>query len=140
MSAITGPKDANLVKTFALPNGAAATVSVGIELPQSANGQFSLDHEFQIDLPALGVTPLPNARTQIVSVETATDLAFTSPVVVYPEVVRQTGAGGAGDAAKSARFRIPSNVLKYVRVKVTGSATGDASGSNATLTTYVGTH
>jgi len=48
-------------------------------------------------------------------------------------VLVQTGAGGAGAAAATARFAIPSDCERYVRVTATNSGTGDASGASMTV-------
>lgn len=131
---LSGPQDAALKKTFALPNGAAAAQSAAIELPQTSTGQFVADHECLLSVPALNATQLPNSKTMIYSVETAIDSAFTSPIVVYAEIARHTGGGGVGDATVIAkRFRLPSDVKQFVRVKATGSASGDATTATATV-------
>ena len=130
---LSAPQDASLTDAFALPNGAASTQSDGLLLPQTSRGQFVADHECLLTVPALNTTQLPDGRTVIYKVETATDSAFTSPVVVIPEIARHTGAGGVGDATVIARFRLPSDVLNYVRVKATGSASGNSSAVSATI-------
>ncbi len=128
--------DASLKDSFALPNGAAATQSDGIELPQGANGHFVAGHECLIEAPAMATGVMGDGKTMIYSVETDSDPEFGSPTVIIPEIMRQTGAGGAGCAAKSQRFRLPANVERYVRVKATGSTTGNASSASATFTIF----
>ena len=44
-----------------------------------------------------------------------------------------TGAGGAGCAAATYRMKPPTNVKRYVGLKATGSASGDATTASATL-------
>ncbi len=127
-----GVKDASLSVTKALPNGAATTASDGIDLGHGANGDFLADCELLIEAPALGVTPMPNAKTMTYDVYHDTDAAFGSEVKLGTAVLVQTGAGGVGCAAATARFRFPSNVNRHVRVKATGSAVGDASASSFT--------
>jgi hypothetical protein len=130
---VFGRRDASLNLTKALPNGAAATASDGIDTQASANAHQLADLEFVVNAPALGATPLPDAKTMIYSVEMDHDSAFGSATVLIPELMRQTGAGGGGAAAKEARFRLPSNAERYIRVKATGSASGDASASSFTV-------
>lgn len=130
-------RDAALIQTKALPNGAAATVIDGFDLGHGSKGDFLAQAELLIEAPALGATPLPNAKTMTFSVEHDTDSAFGTPVVLADKVIVQTGAGGVGDVAKSARFRLPTDVKPNVRVKATGSGAGDASGSSFTVSLIV---
>lgn len=123
-------RDAQLIQTKALPNGAANTATDGFDLGHGPKGDFLADCELLIEAPALGVTPLPNAKTMIYSVEHADASNFSDVVQLADRIIVQTGADGAGDVAKSARFRLPSNVKRFVRVKATGSASGDASTAN----------
>lgn len=138
MTAAKYPKDAGLVQTITLPNGAAATTNTGFELPQNANGSFTVEHELLLEAPLMATGIMGDSKTMIYSVETDDNSSFSSATVIIPEIMRQTGASGAGVAAKSTRFRLPSNVEKYVRVKATGSTTGDASSKSATVTLFVG--
>jgi hypothetical protein len=126
-------KDAKLIQTKALPNGAANTSIDGFDLKLGPKGDFLSDCELLIEAPVLGVTPLPNSKTMIYSVEHSDTADFASPVLMADRVIVQTGAGGEGDVAKSARFRLPSNVKRFVRVKATGSASGDASTASFTV-------
>lgn len=126
-------RDAALIQTKALPNGAAATAIDGFDLGHGSKGDFLAQCELLIEAPALGATPLPNAKTMTFSVEHDTDPAFGTAVVLADKVIVQTGAGGVGDGAETARFRLPTNVNRYVRVKATGSGAGDASASSFTV-------
>lgn len=125
-------KDAALSVTKALPNGAATTSSDGLDLGIGANGDFLTDCELLIESPALAVGPMADAKTMKFSVYHDTASGFGTEVLLAADVLVQTGAGGVGVAAKSARFRLPSSVSRYIRVKATGSASGDASGSSFT--------
>ena len=58
---------------------------------------------------------------------------FNSPTDLYPDVLTQTGAGGAGAAAATKRLALPSNVETFIRLKIVKSSAGDASGLNAEL-------
>ena len=57
----------------------------------------------------------------------------TNPVTYITSAIVQTGAGGAGAAGQTFRFRLPSTAKRYVGFKATNSAAGNASGANATL-------
>lgn len=127
-----GVRDAALEVTKALPNGAATTASDGIDLGHGPKGDFLVNCELAIEAPALGATPMPNAKTMTYDVFHDTDAAFGTEVKLGTAVLVQTGAGGVGCAAATARFRLPVDVNRYVRVKATGSGAGDASGSSFT--------
>jgi hypothetical protein len=125
--------DAQLKVTKALPNGAASTTTDAINLVTSTNGDFIANAELLISAPALGATPLPDAKTMKYSVVHSVNSDLSSPATLAADVLIQTGAGGVGAAAATARFRLPSDVRQYVGVKATGSASGDASGSSMTV-------
>ncbi|CAN5409311.1 hypothetical protein BH11PLA2_BH11PLA2_34560 [soil metagenome] len=126
-------RDAALKTTDALPNGAATAYSTPIDLSKGAFGDFVALVEFLLTCPALNVTQQPDAKTLTYAIETAIDLAFTSPIALYPGVVVQTGAGGVGCLAATFRFRAPATVSRYVRVKAVGSATGNSSTASMNL-------
>lgn len=123
-------KDAKLKKNKALPNGAAATTTDAIDLGHGSGGELVADVEFVINAPALGATPLPDGKTMIYAVVESDNADLSSPTVVYDRVLVQTGAGGAGAVAASKRFRLPTTVKRYIGVRATGSAAGDASASS----------
>jgi hypothetical protein len=125
--------DANLKNTRALPNGAATVYSSGIETGNSSRGDFLADCELLLTVPALATGVLGDAATVKYSLQHDDDPAFGSPVALEDDIITQTGAGGAGAAGTSKRFRLPTNVKKNIRLKVVKSASGDASGSSATL-------
>lgn len=126
--------DKALTLTKALPNGAAATATDGIDLEQGTRGRLLADMEFLLEAPAMNTTQMPNAKTMTYSIEMDDNSGFSSATVINAGLLVQTGAGGAGCAAASQRFRLPSNCERYVRVKATGSGAGDASGVSMTLT------
>lgn len=127
-----GIKDTLLKVTKALPNGAASTTSDGIDLGHGTRGDFVAPCELKISAPALGVTPLPDAKTMIFIVEHDDASNFSGVATLLDRVIIQTGAGGAGAAAATKTVRLPVDTKRYVRVKATGSASGDASGSSFT--------
>jgi hypothetical protein len=122
-------KDNQLVLSKALSNGAGSTVTDGVDLGHNAAalGRNLADFELLIESPALTTTELPDTETYSYSIETDDNAAFGSAKVLHANVMVQTGAGGAGAAAKSERVRLPSNVERHVRVRGTKTGTGDAS-------------
>ena len=126
--------DYSMIKTKALPNGAAAASSDAIDLMHGTSGRLIAPMEFVLDAPAMNVSQMSNGKTMIYSIETDNDSAFGSALVVNAAVLTQTGAGGAGCAAASTRFRLPTNCERYIRVKATGSTTGDATGVSFPVT------
>ena len=74
-----------------------------------------------------------DAATLIYDIVTSASSDLSGPTVVRSAIITQTGAGGAGAAAASKRFRLPTDCQRYVGVKVTKSASGDASSLSATL-------
>jgi hypothetical protein len=116
-----------------LPNGAATVNSNALDLGQTSRADFVVPHDGIIEAPAMTTGILADAATVIYTIQTDTDPAFGSPIDLYPNFLTQTGAGGAGAAAVSKRFALPSDVKNYVRVKIVKSGAGDASGLTATL-------
>ena len=125
--------DKLLTITAALPNGATNTSTTAIDLEHNnARQDFLANCEFLVSIPALTTTQLGDTQTITVSVETDNDAAFGSAKVVISSLFVMTGAGGAGAAAASDRFRLPSNCERYVRVKAT--KTGASNASTASMT------
>lgn len=125
--------DATMVKTIALPNGAATVSSAGIDLGISSKGDCGGNFELQIEAPALAFADLGDAATMKYDVYHDTAVAFGSEALLMRDVIVQTGAGGAGAAAQTVRVRLPNDVNRYVRVKATNSAAGDASDKSMTV-------
>ena len=126
-------RDAALANSRALPNGAATVSSTGIDLGHTTRGEFLVGHDLLITAPAVGVGVFADGGTIKYSIETDHDPAFGSPLSLYPDVLTQTAAGGAGAAAATKRVALPSNVERYVRLKAVKSNAGDASGLTAKL-------
>jgi hypothetical protein len=125
--------DANLSVSRALPASASATVnSTSIDLGHGTGGRLHADCEFEVAAPAVNTTMAPDTRTFTYKLQHSTDNSnFTD---IANAVITQTGAGGAGAAAASFRWRAPSNVNRYVRLAITsGVSTTDASAVAATL-------
>lgn len=118
-------RDALLKVTKALPSGASAINSDGIDLGHGTTGEFHANCELLIEAPAVTTAMLGDAATIKYDVADSADNSSFSTIAAT--VLTQTGAGGAGAAATSKRFRLPSTVRRYVRVTATKSAAGDAS-------------
>lgn len=125
--------DAQLYVSKALPNGAASTTSDAIDLVNSTSGDFTANCEILISGPALATGVMGDGKTIKYDVITSTSSTLSGPTTIAATVLTQTGAGGAGCSASTARFRLPSNVSRYIGVKATGSTTGDCSGSSFTV-------
>lgn len=127
-------RDANLIITRALPNGAATVNSNGIDLgSKTAWGDRLAQCELLLSAPALTTTQQPDAKTLTYTIQHDDASDFGSAATLAGSVIVQTGAGGAGAAAATFRMKIPTNCKRYVRVAIVGSATGDSSGASATL-------
>jgi len=125
--------DNQLKVTKALPSGASAINTDGINLAQTTNGHLLADCQLKIEAPALTTGMLGDAATMKYDVECDDNSSFSSARVIGKEVVVQTGAGGAGASAATKYFRLPSDCEQYVRVKGTKSAAGDASSLSVTV-------
>ena len=126
-------KDEALKVTKALPNGAATVYSDGLDLGHGSRGDFLAAADFKVSAPALTTAQLPDTKTMTYSVQHDDDPAFGTAADLYPSVLVQTGAGGAGAAAATFTCRLPVDVKRYVRVKAVNSGTGDASGASLTF-------
>lgn len=124
--------DKSLEVTKALPNGAATVATDGIDLKNSANGDFLANCELHIEAPALVVGDLANGETMTYDIYHDTASDFSSETLLADNVISQVGADGAGAAAAEARYRFPVDVKRYVRVKATNSGAGDASDKSVT--------
>lgn len=127
--------DATLSKSIALSAAAGTVNSAGIDLGESANGEFCVGHEILISAPALTTTMAPDTRTFTYYLADSTDnSSFTVIPGLGVSVLVQTGASSAGAAATTVRVKLPNSVRRYVRLSVVGGAsTGDASSVSATI-------
>lgn len=126
-------QDANLIKTAALPNGAAATQTTGIDLELTVRSDLVAACELVISAPALTTGELPDGQTITYSVETDDNSGFSSAKVINGNAGVQTGAGGVGAAAQELRVRLPSNCERHVRVKATKTGAANASAKSMTV-------
>ena len=122
---------------IALPAGAATTVdgaSVDMGTANSDDLNPRLEQfEFDIAIPALDATAMPNTRTLSISIEDSDDdLTF---VAIATDILILTGAGGVGTSAASVRYRLKTDARRYIRVSaVTGAGTGSLAASDMTVT------
>ena len=119
-------RDAAFTKTKALP-AAATAYTDSLDL-----GQDKVQSLEQVELE-IAVPALVEAKTVTVSVQdSADDSTFAAVDPAITTVI--TGGTGGGAAAKTVRFRLPSQTRRYVRlslVVLTGG--GDNTGVSATL-------
>lgn len=129
--------DSQVYKTLALPGAGSTTVATaGIDLKNTARGDFLANVELLIEAPLLAVGELPNSETITYDVYHDTASDFGSESLLMDNVLTQTGAGGAGAAAAEKRVRFPVDVARYIRVKATsssGSVDADAKEFSARL-------
>lgn len=128
-------KDNQVKNTRALPAAASATVDgAALDLGHGSFGDFVANAEFKLSAPAVDTTMAPDARTFTYSIIHSDNADLSSPTVLYPSVIVQTGAGGAGAAASDYTCRLPVDVKRYVGARiVSGALTADASSVSATL-------
>ena len=120
---------------IALPAGASTTVN-GASIDLSTNTAFHATVELELvsSSSTLSTSALPDTRTLTYTLQESTDDTTFTDVYVLSEAL-MTGAGGAGDTANTARFRLPSDISQYIRVEcVSGVSVGDCSGSTMALT------
>jgi len=124
--------DASLSTTTALPSSAnTAVTGAATDTLNSSYADTAQRMEWEIDAPALNTTQLPNNAMMSYAVVMSASSNMGSPVLIYDNVIQQTGAGGAGAAAATARFRLPfqpggqNSTLRYLAIRATG-ANGNA--------------
>jgi len=126
--------DKDLTVTKALPAAAATAYTAAIDLGAvGSRDDFLANMEFEISIPA---TPsLVEAKTIIVDIQTDNDVAWGSALTIISNIITVTGAAeAAGGAAASARFRVPSDVERYIRAGATVlTAGGDNTAVSFTL-------
>lgn len=126
-------KDASLKLTRALP-ASNTTVYATPGLDTGVVNGVQNPVEWLLSAPALAVGELSDAATCKYSILTDTvNPVDASSVALFTDCIVQTGAGGAGAAAKEFRFKLPSNATRILGFKIVTSANLDASGKSATL-------
>ena len=116
-------KDAELIRTVALPAAGADTATAGIDLGQVPPNEFRF--EIELVLPALPA--LADTKKTTVTLEDSADGSAFAPVVGLA-ALEVTGAGGAGAAGVTRRVRPPAHLRRYLRAK----AAVEAAGGNST--------
>lgn len=119
--------DASMRAVKALPNGATSTTSDAIDV-----GTSPIDGEVLIKAPALAVAALPDTKTMTYEIVGSANADLSSPTVLA-NVIVQTGAGGVGAVATENRWKMPSDVPRYIGVKATNSGAGNCSASSVTM-------
>ena len=113
-------QDAELTETKALHNTAGADICT--EFDVNPSGELLAQCELEITAPILTAGELPNGETVIYDI--VAGAAASPTTVIAAAVLTQTGAAGAGAAASTKRFRLATDVARYVAVKATVSAGG----------------
>lgn len=135
MAVLPSLKDREVKITRALP-GSNTTVyaTPGIDTGVTPAGVQPDGVEYLLTAPALTTAQLGDAATMKYSILMDTvDPVDASSVVLFADCITQTGAGGAGAAAATFRFKLPSNATRILGFKITNSANADASAASATL-------
>jgi hypothetical protein len=125
--------DGQLKQTKALPNGANSTVTDGFDLGHDSRGDVLAQFELKLSAPALTTGQLADTQTITYHVEHDDDPAFGTVSTLLSSIALQTGAAGAGDAAKTANVRLPIDSKRYVRVKATKAGASNASTASMTV-------
>ncbi len=128
-------KDASCKLTRALPaSNTTVTTATSLETGKvTAAGHTPGTVEYLLTAPALTVGQLANASTMTYNIIVSANSNLSSPTTLIAGAIVQTGAGGAGAAGNTYRFRLPSNTSAYVGFTATNSAAADASAASATL-------
>jgi hypothetical protein len=112
-------QDQNYVSTVTLL--AAGATTAAFDLEQAVGGDVERV-VFELAGPALTTAQLTDAKVVTYALQDSAD--GSSWAAVDPAIsTTQTGAGGAGAAAKTVRFRVPANTRRYVRIAQTATAT-----------------
>jgi hypothetical protein len=116
-------KDAELIRTVALPAAGADITTTALDLGQVPPNEFRF--EIELVLPAL--PSLVDTKKVTITLEDSADGSAYAPVVGLA-TLEVTGAGGAGAAAVTRRVRPPAHLRRYLRAK----AAVEAAGGNST--------
>lgn len=127
-------RDALLKITRALPEDDSAVTSDAIDTGKSTTqGRQLANVDFLLSAPALTTAQLGDAATMTYKAIHSDNADLSEASDLYPSLIIQTGADGAGAAAATKRFRLPTDAKRYVGFVATNSADVDASGASATL-------
>lgn len=118
-------KDAELIRTVALPAAGASASTASIDL--AATTQVESHFEVEISVPAL--PNLAEGKTAMVTLEdSANDASFAAIAGLAPLEV--TGGAGGGANAASLRVRLPNAARRHLRATADVEAAG---GDNTAL-------
>lgn len=125
-------QDASLKVSKALPATDGAVNTGAIDLGAIGDwGALLANCELVVTTPTLTTTELPDADTMTYKVQCDDNSSFTSARTLGDNLFIQTGAGGAGAAGATNRFRLPTDCERYIRVVATGAGgIGDCSGKS----------
>jgi len=112
----------------ALPNGALSTNSAIFDLGAGANVCRPPNMEMVVTAPLLATGVMGDGKYMYYDIYHDTAAAMGTEALLL-RMGFQLGAASAGCAAKTIRARLPATCNRYVRVKATGSTTGDCSPS-----------
>lgn len=132
--------DAALQTTTALPSAAGAVTGNATDLMNGQFGDQDQRMEWEIDAPALNTTQLPNGAIVAYAVMMSNANTMANAVLIYDNVIIQTGAGGVGALLASARFRLPfqpgglNAAMRYLAIRATTANTpGNCAAASFTL-------
>lgn len=121
-------KDSSLKVTRALPTADGTVVSSDFDLEAVSPGVTAESFELLLEIPDLSSTLIPAADTLTITVRAGSAPAPTATL----GLVRVITGTGSTIAAQPLRFRLPSNVGRYVNVQyVAAGGTGNMSGVSA---------
>jgi hypothetical protein len=122
-------KDAELIRTVALPAAGASASTASIDL--AATTQAESHFEVEISVPAL--LNLAEGKTATVTLEdSANDASFAAIAGLAPLEI--TGGAGGGANAASLRVRLPNSARRHLRATAdVEAAGGDNTAASVTL-------
>ena len=112
-------KDAELIRTVALPAAAATATTEPFNLIQKPPHECHF--EVELSLPAL--PSLADTKKATVTLEDSED-GITFAAIAALASLEVTGGGGAGASTVTRKVRLPSDVRQYIRAKVALEAAG----------------
>jgi len=121
-------KDAGLIITRALPTADGTVTSSDLDLGLGAHKGDNV--EFVVSIPELSATNLPSADTLTFTVQAGASAAPSTSL----NLVKVVTGTGSTISAQEWRFRVPTDVARYVNVKaVAAGGTGDMSAKSFTF-------
>jgi hypothetical protein len=125
-------RDKTFIATTAFPAAGANNNSAAFDLNArvSPEGKFPDRVELQISWPALAV--LADAKSVTFTVNECATAGGNYTTTGLSHVI--TGAGGVGVEAGSKVFRLPPNVMRYIKLnQAEATGGGDITGSSSTF-------